>query len=141
MIISLVCENEPCSGDVFRIEVDKCKLTMICSKCESIRLNKDFKNKTIKPQCEKCGCDTFKMKYNFENDSIEMFCSNCGAYPGFLDTDDEGNLFIDPVDKRLYLINKKLDEILKEQEYIYNHLRELEGINEGLYYVVKSIRD
>ncbi|MBC2581032.1 hypothetical protein [Clostridium sp. DJ247] len=78
MINTMVCKKEGCSGNTFKVSVQRLKLILICAECKDFeKYNKEM-NLNIPTICSKCTGEVFKIGKNIETKEMVFQCMCCG---------------------------------------------------------------
>lgn len=78
MINTMVCEKEGCSGNRFKISVQRLKLILICTECRGAKKYGREMNSNIPTICSVCTGEIFKVCRDVEKNEMHFECIGCG---------------------------------------------------------------
>lgn len=78
MLNTIVCEKVGCSGNRFKISVQRLRVLLICTECRDIiKFNREA-NSIVPTICSKCNEEIFKVSKDIKSEHIWFNCIECG---------------------------------------------------------------
>ena len=78
MVNTVVCKEEGCIGNRFKISVQRLKIILICIECGGFeKYNKEM-NSNVPTICRSCSGEIFKVSKDVGKSEMYFECENCG---------------------------------------------------------------
>lgn len=136
MIRTVVCQEEGCCGNKFRIETIDNNLQAICIECESKYIfDVSYYDFTMISSCAACNNDTFKLFRDIEKQTIYAKCSECGEPPEKIYIDADG-IQASYEGKLLYEIKELMNQV---DQRVCNLEIKVEGMERGQGMIEESL--
>jgi hypothetical protein len=78
MFNTIVCKKKRCSGNRFKISVQRLKVILICTECKSFEKYDKEINSNVPTICRNCNGEIFKVSKEVKNNEIYFECVDCG---------------------------------------------------------------
>lgn len=78
MVNTIVCKEEGCSGNRFKVSVQRLKFILICTECRKFQKYNKEMNINIPTICTECTGEIFKVCKDVEYNRLIFECTCCG---------------------------------------------------------------